>query len=639
MKKKFLWEIISHLFSFPVSAAALLACEWIARGGFDLAVWDTVWNENIYPHRKSYFLAWLLLWLVYFLLDCLTRCAPLAVIVTGLVGCVPGVVCYFTLSLRGEPFLPWQLFQLAEAGKVIGAAGLKAQPSMLVAFCVFLLLAGIGFVLARNRFVFKGWPRAIVAVAPLAALIYLVWGVYLNPAKTLALGIRPDPWMQDRYYRWYGVISGFMTNLQNLDLDRPENYNRETVEALLQRYSGQNTEPLFAGSYAAQPESVPPKQPTILYVMDESYWDVSRLCALGVEFNTDVAQNLHQLQQSSVFGRIYSPSFGGGTCDVEFEALTGFSVSHLPAGSKPFQQHVTREMFSLPRYLRDNGYQTAAVHCYYAKYWSRNTAYPRLGLEEFISLERMHDVEKLRKTEWKSGLVSDASMGEQIIRQYEAMKTRSSAPVFLHAVTMQNHTNYNAANYPEEQRVRVTQAPEGMSAGTIGALEDFATGIRDADALLGMLTDYFSQQEEPVVLVFWGDHYNPIGAGYEVYTSTGYAPADSAAPALRCTDLLIWANYADRPLDIGTIAAYQLSPTVLDLFGLERPAYYRFMNDLLQNGYRSRTAGNTVKADGTISQEMTDDELDWYQNQWLLQYDLMFGEEYGLAKSAGNGDH
>ena len=30
------------------------------------------------------------------------------------------------------------------------------------------------------------------------------------------------------------------------------------------------------------------------------------------------------------------PSFGGGTCDVEFEALTGFSLEHLPAGSKPF---------------------------------------------------------------------------------------------------------------------------------------------------------------------------------------------------------------------------------------------------------------------------------------------------------------
>ena len=53
-------------------------------------------------------------------------------------------------------------------------------------------------------------------------------------------------------------------------------------------------------------------------------------------------------------------------------------------------------------------------------------------------------------------------------------------------------------------------APSGISRSTLGALEDFATGIRDADAMLGRLTDYFSQVDEPVVLVFWGDHYITI---------------------------------------------------------------------------------------------------------------------------------
>ena len=31
-------------------------------------------------------------------------------------------------------------------------------------------------------------------------------------------------------------------------------------------------------------------------------------------------------------------------------------------------------MFSLPNYLKTQGYQTAAVHCFWAKYWSRDTA-------------------------------------------------------------------------------------------------------------------------------------------------------------------------------------------------------------------------------------------------------------------------
>ena len=71
---------------------------------------------------------------------------------------------------------------------------------------------------------------------------------------------------------------------------------------------------------------------------------------------------------------------------MEFEALTGFSVEHLPAGSKPYQQHVTHDMFSAA-VSAGAGYDTLAVHGYYRKFWSRNTAYPYLGFNEFIAAE------------------------------------------------------------------------------------------------------------------------------------------------------------------------------------------------------------------------------------------------------------
>src|SRR5699024_966264 len=145
------------------------------------------------------------------------------------------------------------------------------------------------------------------------------------------------------------------------------------------------------------------------------------------------------------------------------------------------------------------------------------------------------------------------------------------APVFLHAVTMQNHTNYNAANYPDDQRVHITSAPAGLKASTVGALEDFATGVRDADALLGQLVSYFSQVDEPVILVFWGDHYNPIDSGYDVYTATSYAGADSSDPRLHQTPLLMAPHYRSQPVDPGTIAAYETQPGTLDQLGLAEP--------------------------------------------------------------------
>ena len=619
---------------FPPLAAGifLVLTEWVARGEWT----PEIWTEYIRPHYESYILSWMLLALIWAVVDTVTRLAPLATFVSGCAGLVPAAVNFYTLQLRGEPFLPWDLTQVKEAAGVAAAAGLKVQPSMVWAGGVLLALTVLSHFLYRRR----GRPalpvRLVSIAASLAALLALVFGVFLQPAVTQSFGIYPDAWMQDRYYRWYGVITGFMTNLTNLEIDEPEGYSEEAVNALLDETEAAGairTGPNFPDSYAARTDPAAiEKEPTIIYVMDESYWDVSELEQYGVTFDTDVSPNLHALQQTSAYGKVYSPSFGGGTCDVEFEALTGHSVGFLPSGCKPYQQHVTRPMFALPSYLKDRGYQTAAVHCYYAKYWSRNTAYPNLGFDDFVSLEDMRGVEKVRGYYWKGGLVTDASMGEQIIGEYERLKAASDAPVFLHAVTMQNHTNYNAANYPDDQRVHITSAPAGLKASTVGALEDFATGVRDADALLGQLVSYFSQVDEPVILVFWGDHYNPIDSGYDVYTATGYASADSADPRLHQTTLLMWSNYSNYQVDLGTIAAYEISPVMMDLFGLEQPLYFQYLNRQLRYGYRSCTGGVTVNWDGTVGRGLTGRQTAWRQDHWLLQYDLMFGKGYALDR-------
>ena len=516
---------------------------------------------------------------------------------------------------------------------LLHAARLVFPP--LAALVVLVLTVG-SFFLYRKR-AKLGWPQRVAGFAASAAAgCALVFCVFLQSAVTESLGILPDAWMQDRYYRYYGVVTGFMTNLANLEIDKPDNYSEEAVDAILDNVDESrkfSTSPLYPTSYAAttaKDEQV--KKPTIIYVMNESYWDVSELEQYGIKFDTDVSANLHALQQTSAYGRAYSPSFGGGTCDVEFEALTGYSASFLPSGSKPYQQHVTKPMFALPSYLKTQGYQTAAVHCFWAKYWSRDTAYPNLGLDDFISLEDMHGVTKVRKHYWTNGLVTDDSMADQIIGQYEKMKASSDEPVFLHAVTMQNHTNYNKDNYPDDQRVKVLEHPAGMKASTVGALEDFATGIRDADAMLGKLTAYFSQVDEPVILVFWGDHYNPIDSNYDVYTTTGYASDSSADPRLHQTTLLMWSNYSDAQVDLGTIAAYDISPVMMNLYGLQQPLYLQFLNRQLRVASRACTRGVTMNLDGTTTLEPTEFQQRWTQEHWILQYDLMFGKGYALTR-------
>ena len=624
---------------FPPMATliVLLLTEWIARGTLNA----DVFAQYIFPHAEAYLLAWALLFLIWLSIDWLTRFAPLAMLLTAVLGCAPAAVNFYTLQLRGEPFLPWDLMQVSEAAGVASAAGIHIQTSMVVSLALAALLTMGAFFLYRGRQKLP-WVRRLGGFAASAAVTCgMLFGVFLQPTVTQAIGIQPDAWMQDRYYRYYGVITSFLTNLTNLEITKPETYSEEAVNAILddveagEKYT---TQPLYPESYGATtPATEVEKQPTIIYVMNESYWDVSELEEHGFVFDTDVSANLHALQQTSASGRAYSPSFGGGTCDVEFEALTGYSVSYLPNGSKPYQQHVTKPMFALPNYLKTQGYQTAAIHCFWAKYWSRDTAYPNLGFDDFISLEDMHHVQKVRKHYWTTGLVTDDSMADQIIEQYETMKSTSDAPVFLHAVTMQNHTNYNRDNYPDDERVKVIAHPVGIKSSTIGALEDFATGIRDADAMLGKLTDYFSQVDEPVILVFWGDHYNPIDSNYDIFTASGYASGESSDPRLHQTTLLMWSNYTDQPVDFGTIAAYDISPVMMNLYGLKQPIYFQYLNRQLQAAYRANTRGVVMNRDGSTTRTPTSLQEQWSEKHWLLQYDLMFGKGYALSRMGMEG--
>ena len=605
-----------------VPLIALLCCEWIHRGKLN----GQFWTEYLGGHIGSYLLTWVFLIGIYLFFSHLAGRHTAAVLAVGLIACIPAAVTRLKLDFRGEPFLPWDLSQWQEAAAVANKSNLKLTGPMWASLAIFAVLAVLGWWLrvpvhgqrpAARRLRLAGCGAG-------AAVTILCLLFYLSPTLTQAIGIWPDMWLQDRYYRNYGVLSGFLTNLQQLQISEPEDYSEESLTALKAELEqrAQDHENLFPESPASSGEE---QTPHIIYIMAEAFWDPTDLP--GIEFSEDPLVNYHRLQQEAASGRIYSPSFGGGTCDVEFEALTGFSVEPLPMGCKPFQQHVTHPMFSLPWYLSDTkGYETVAVHCYWAKYWSRDRAYPNLGFDDYISLEDFDNPEKKRSAYWTSGLVSDDAMADEIIAQFE--ERSGDGPLFLHAVTMEAHSTYTARNFPEEELLELTAAPSGLSSETVGALRDFATAMKDTDAMLGRLTDYFSQVDEPVILVFWGDHYNLIGSGYELYEKTGFIEqGDYQSPALRTTPLLIWSNYQSEAIDLGVIGSYMVSPVMMELYGLEQPLFYQLHLSELPI-MRSRSRGVTVNPDGSYAEEMTEAQQAAFDDRWLAQYDLMFGEDY-----------
>ena len=613
---------LNLLWCLAVPTVFFATMEWCHRG----TLGGDFWSDRFWAHGASYALTWLFLVGTYLCITWLTGRHWPGTLLLGTVLNLAGAVSWFKLEMRGEPLLPWDFLQIGDFMGVAGNVQLRVQPPMIWTACITAVLVVLS-VFLRLPAPARRWQIRLPVAAVGAVIGGAVLAVYMNEAACQACGIYSDMWMQDRYYKNYGVVTGFITNLRVMDIEAPENYSQESVEALAAETEekAENAQPLFESSYAAvTPAEEQEKAPNIIYLMNESFWDVSRL--EGVVFDRELTPNLTRLKQQAAYGRCYSPSFGGGTCDVEFEALTGFSLEHLPAGSKPYQQYVTRDMFSLAQVLKEDGYQTLAIHGYYGRMWSRNTAYPRLGIDDFVSLENFINPDKRR------GFVSDHAMTQRIIQEYEDRE--EDGPVFIHAVTMQNHTTYGPNRYPADEQVKVLEHP-GFTQDTIDQLQDFATGIYEADAALGALVDYFSTVDEPTIIVFWGDHYNPLGTGYEVFEKTGYiAPGDTGSPELHKTDLLVWSNYYGGAVDLGTVAAYEISPVMMDLYGLDKPLLFQYLTEQL-TVMRARTRGITINSDGTASEEMTEQQQTYYDNHWLLQYDQMFGEDYLQALSGG----
>lgn len=617
------------LLSLLIPAITTLTLEWIARGTLATNEKGIGFFPSLLGYPLSFLISYLLLVCVYVLISQLTRQHAVATVFVGLLGNVPAVVTYYKLTMRGEPFLPWDLSQVGDLMDVQDNISYAIQPSMVVTLVIFAALAVFAVFIkipSKKQDKQKFIRRLIAAGAALAGGLVLMFGIFLNPSGTALVKIRPDAWMQDRYYRTNGVLTGFLTNLQLLNIAVPDGYSEKAVLAVAEETEKNAAKSsLYATSYAAA-KSETEQTPNIIFVMAESFWDVTSLP--GIEYDRELLTNFKALSAEGASGYAYTPSFGGGTCDVEFEALTGFSLEYLPAGSKPYQQYITGDTFSLPQYLKTLGYDTLAIHGYGRRFWNRDVAYPRLGIDTFIASDNFINPDKRR------GFISDKAMVERIIEEYENI-TADGTPAFIHAVTMQNHTTYNRSRYPANELVRVTNAPNTIPDSTIGQLEDCATGIYEMDAALGELTDYLRQSDQPTIVVFWGDHLNPMSDGYALFEKTGAINAgDTSSPFLHKTPLLIWSNYADNQVDLGTLSTYNISPVTMDLYGLEKPLLFEFLTQQL-SAVKARSHGIIIAADDTSSEEATDIQEEWFKKYGILQYNFLFGTPVLETYTAG----
>ena len=134
-------------------------------------------------------------------------------------------------------------------------------------------------------------------------------------------------------------------------------------------------------------------------------------------------------------------AYGGGTCNTEFEFLTGNSMSYLGSGVYPYTIYDLLDTKNLAEQFKDLGYTTTAMHPNHGTNWNRENVYSGFGFDRFMTINDFQDAEKLR------GMVSDAATYDKILEMLES----DSAPQFIFDVTMQNHSGYDTGLLPPDK--------------------------------------------------------------------------------------------------------------------------------------------------------------------------------------------
>ncbi|MES9665623.1 LTA synthase family protein [Bacillus nitratireducens] len=566
----------------------------------------------IYNYNAQFIFSLIVIYAIYVLVYNVLGKVFLSTILTSILLIILAIVNHFKIVFRGDPLYPSDFTQIGHMQSVI--------PMVMDYFSwgyILLVIVSVVVCILAGMYVRKyiqnvkvhAGVRFLFIIG--SVFILYVYGNFTNTFMNKWFqksGIEFVLWDQNENYASNGFVLGFISNLDTTVIEKPKEYSKENMLQIANDIKKQ-----YGSNIGAQKQK---EKPNIIFVMSESFWDPTKLTNLS--FSEDPLPNLHHYIESFLGGQTISPAFGGNTANVEFEALTSYSMSLLKPGSIPYQQVVTNkiEIPSIPRALKKEGYYTSAIHSFGRSFFKRDDVYKVLGFDKFNAQDTMENVEV------DGDYISDLSMSKEIIAELEKQKK----PTFIHAVTMQNHFPFTEGRFGENQ-IEISGLENEESKAE---LETYTEGLRRSDEALQYLIEELDNLDRPTLLVFFGDHLPSLGTNKSLYKETGYITNEktpSERLAMAQTPLLMYANF-DIPNDnLGLVSPIYFSNLVLDYAGLNKVPFYQFLSKLYEEIPVLRDELKIGK-DGEVIKSLTAKQKEMLKQYEFIQYDLLVGKQY-----------
>lgn len=523
--------------------------------------------------------------------------------VTSLLIQLMSLVNRIKIEARYDPFVPSDFTLLGEAATATGEYRLNLHIPFLLAivgFALVMFLLGIKFKSARP----KWYLRALLGLAAVGLFAFSMVRYYSNKDLYEFLTTSTPGVSQINVptaFDGLGFNYCFLHNFNLYTIERPADYSTEE-----------------AAAWAAKSDA-PAPQPKVnlIFVQGEAFSDIMLDPVFGWEETENPLYEYTLVANSdrAISGHIIVSNYGAGTANTEFDVITGMPTTLISAGNTSAFRVVRRNVPSLARTLQSAGYQNYFMHPGQPWFYNRENVYRFFGVEDQTFIDAFDGYE------WKGQTVSDAAFGQKLIEDYEQRKAASDAPLFAITVTMQNHQAYPYSKYDEP--LPPAKIDRDVQDETMEMITVYAEGIRDTAHLLTELTEYFDREEEPTVLVFWGDHLPALGANFSVYRDLGLDVGrnETLQETLHTymTPFTVWGNEAfcreydmaalqealDLP-DNATISDFYLGELVYEMLGLQgTDPYFDFLGELRREMPVMRP-GCCLLGDGTMTDTLTD---------------------------------
>jgi len=536
------------------------------------------------------------------------------------------MINYFKISLRHEPFVPADILLGNESTKVIKINELPIDIDLIIVTVLFLISAVAVLLILKSK-PSKWYFRIAGTIISVLVLIGLYNTVYKNSKFYDKFKVEGTIYSSVDIVRSRGFMYSFLFKANTLKLTAPEGYQVQEAKKVLKNFENKG-----AVEVSTNLDSLKNKKPHVIAIMSEAFFDIDRIP--GIEFydNINPLENYNKILKNAYHGKIVTGVYGGGTASTECEFLTGICISAANWGADTYSAYVRKDTFSLARVLEEIGYKTTALHPGYQWFYNRFNVYDYFGFDKrFFAVDITE-----RNTKTLTGYISDMDTYKFLLKDFrEHLKENPENPYFNFTVTIENHGPYpnEPIGYPE-----ILKHNGSVDEEYYHLINNYAGGLRQNDEALGYLTEQLENLDEPVVLLYFGDHLPFLGSEFAGYKAMNYKVGTSYGidEYLNTyeTPYFIWSNNSakalfkeqGRDLPVGeapTISANYLGTVLLDYLGFNHSAYFNYLKDI-KSVLPVITRRFYKKSDGSYTENLSDEEKEVLNTYCKMQYYILF---------------